>query len=985
MSGRTASAPGRRRAATWPGPGGALLLGWLAVTARAGDGPLSVDEALRAIETEPGLRVEIVAAEPEVIDPVAMAFDERGVLFVVEGRGYPTREGHGVIAVLSDPDRDGQYAREGEFATGLRFPTGLLPWRGGLYVTDAPDLFYLEDRDGDGRAETRRVVLTGFATDRSTQLRVNDPTLGPDGWIWLAGGLSGGKVRAPGAPGLSPVDLSGMDLRFDPCSGAFETVDGKSQYGLSFDDFGRRFICMNRVQAQHVVIESSVLARNPRLAFSDTVENLPEERVEDLLRGQNAAARIFPISDNITTADSHAGTFSAACAVTVWRGGALPSRYDGHVLSCDPTGNLVHHDELVPRGATFVARRSRDHRELLASSDNWFRPVYLASGPDGALYVCDMYRKVIEHPDYLPEEIRRRTDFESGRDRGRIYRIAIGGARPGPKPPPRRTGDVVELVKALSSPEGWRRETARRLLIEGLGDDRERSGDILTALRAPGEDPAATAAARSAALRLLDRGGALRGEDLLGPLASPHAGVREAALDLARGRTDGNAQLAQAVLGRATDEAARVRFACARVLVDGPRDERTVSALVEIAVRGCEDRWTRAVVLAAAHGIEPELLARWIRVAASAGGRRGESGGALELTRELARAAAAWPGRALDVLRRELARPGAPSALLIGLVNGLSRGGLPRERMNSIGEPALAALADAARQAARTDDGGAGGRRVAAVEFLGVLTHPEDRGLLVAMIGSAAPPEVQVAAVRSLRRYAARTDTARELLARWSAAPVAVREAILGAFLSVEAFAPALLDAMDRGEVAPTALGAGARERLLAHGVEGVRLRARRLLEGAVAERDAVFARFRPAASMSGETRRGREIFRERCAPCHQLDREGVRLGPDLLGMRNQPKEVILLHVLVPNHEIAPGFNASVVVTRRGEVLTGLVVSETPTSLTLRMQGGEERAVLRGEILRRSVAAVSLMPDGLEEDLALQDVADLLAYLRGEG
>ena len=161
---------------------------------------------------------------------------------------------------------------------------------------------------------------------------------------------------------------------------------------------------------------------------------MPESVEPEPLKGHGVAARIFPISHNFTTADSHAGTFTAACSVFVNRGTALPPEFYGNVFSCDPAGNLVHRDLLVPNGATFIARRARPAIEPVASSDDWFRPVYLANGPDGALYICDMYRRTIEHPIYLPEEIRKRTNFDGGKEQGRIYRVTgENGRRSGGK------------------------------------------------------------------------------------------------------------------------------------------------------------------------------------------------------------------------------------------------------------------------------------------------------------------------------------------------------------------------------------------------------------------------------------------------------------------------------------------------------------------------------------------------------------------------
>src|SRR5207248_3472379 len=146
------------------------------------------------------------------------------------------------------------------------------------------------------------------------------------------------------------------------------------------------------------------------------------QQVEDI-PDHGAACRLYPLSANITTAAFHTGFITSACGVTIYEGSALPEEYRGNSFTCEPAGNLVHRDVLVPDGVTFIAKRAYPTNEFLASPDNWFRPVNLANGPDGALYVCDMYRKTIEHPEYLPEATRKVTDFESGKSMGRIYRI----------------------------------------------------------------------------------------------------------------------------------------------------------------------------------------------------------------------------------------------------------------------------------------------------------------------------------------------------------------------------------------------------------------------------------------------------------------------------------------------------------------------------------------------------------------------------------
>ncbi len=795
----------------------AFRLAALAVsTAKA---QLSPDDALKAFEVADGLRVELVAAEPLVESPCAMAFDERGRLFVAENRGYPNTANppQGRIALLEDTDADGRMDQRTVFADGLTFPNGVMPWRGGVIVTCAPDVLFFKDTDGDGKADEKRVLLTGFATSGSTQLRVNCPTLGPDGWIYFAAGLSGGDITSPEHPDRPALKMT-TDLRWNPQTGDIENTDGRSQYGMSFDDFGRRFICMNRVPVQHVVLSAKVLARNPNLAFSETVQDCNERSVKTGLRGGGDGVRLFPISSNITTADSHAGSFSAACAITIWRGGALPEKYRGCAFTCDPTGNLVHVDRLEARGATFAAvpMFEKERREFLASRDDWHRPVFLTSGPDGALYVCDMYRKTIEHPDYLPEEIRKRTDFESGKEMGRIWRV----------------------IATQSSASDRQTSVVKR------------GNDILTTVISLGD-----------------------------------AQTRDALESLAE---------AAATLG--------------------------------------DDRWMRAAIFSGVGGREVEFL---------------------------------------HALEKRAAFPVVVHAILD--LRNVDAGELSKRVVEKAGE--------AIRDASLPNE-----ERVAFAQLLAHSSWEEAADPLRSVFSQDSDDSLCSAAVASLVALDA-ARAAALLLAResWQGFRPAVRESIVAALISRETSAAAIVAAMESGAFPPNMLSLQRRAFFLKHKDPAIRERAEKLFGKAIAgDRMKAFEEVKVALTLTAHAEHGREVFKTLCATCHRLDREGYAVGPDLFDIRNQPKESILFHIVVPEAEVAPAFAPYLIETKDGRTLGGILASETATSLTLRMPLGVEQTILRTNVARLEATPGSLMPAGLEAAMPRQDLADLLGYLKGE-
>src|SRR5262245_10217720 len=467
---------------------GIVLLGVTYVlaadTPTAAPGPRSPREELATFRTLPGFRVELVACEPDVVDPVAMAFDEQGRIFVAEMRGYPNAGRalgditSGKIKCLTDRDGDGYYETSTTYAEGLRVPTSVMPSKGGLLVANAPDLLYLEDSDGDGRADKRRVLYTGFGLENIQQL-LNSLQWGQDNWVYGCAGSNGGTITCPEKPDMPPVVLRSRGIRFHPdVPGSLEPTSGGGQYGLTEDAFGRWFTATNSQHLRHIVVPEHYLRRNPYLSVPAVTLDIPDH---------GAACKVFRISPfepwrverttrrladpryaNWPASEKVPGGFiTSGCSPVVYAADRFPPEFRGNTFVCDPANNLIHRDRLEPAGATFVAKRADENCEFLASTDNWFRPTWISLGPDGALYVLDFYREAIETPLSLPDDIKAKMNLES-QGRGRIWRIAPDGlaaTRSGARFDLRKTSSA-ELVAKLGAQNSWWRFTAQRLLVE---------------------------------------------------------------------------------------------------------------------------------------------------------------------------------------------------------------------------------------------------------------------------------------------------------------------------------------------------------------------------------------------------------------------------------------------------------------------------------------------------------------------------------------
>jgi putative membrane-bound dehydrogenase-like protein len=958
--------------------------------------PLSPADERATFSVPAGFRVELVASEPNVIDPVAMAFDERGRIFVAEMRGYPNGGvgtgfiTSGRIKVLEDRDGDGFYETSSVYAEGLRFPTGLMPWRDGLLVANAPDLIYLEKK---GDKVERRVLYTGFDVANIQQL-LNSLQWGLDNWVHACAGGAGGLISSPEKPSFPPVSLRGRGIRFRPDTpGSLEPTSGGGQYGLTPDEWERWFVATNSQHLRHIILPDAYLRRNASLAVRAVTLDIPEHgaackvfrkspfeawRVERTTRRAGSPdAKRFPSTELVP-----GGYVTSGCSPLYYAADLLPADYRGSVLVCDPANNVILRDVLAPKGATFSARRGHADCEFLASTDNWFRPVHLTLGPDGAIYVLDFYREVIETPLSLPDDIKKRLNLES-RARGRIWRITTAPA--GTKPPrvALDRADAAQLVAHLADGNLWWRLTAQRLLFQR--QDR--------AAVAPLEKLAAgspSAVARAHALWTLDGLNALKGDQILDALKDGEAGVREQALRLAEPHLFGSKMLREAVVALVDDPSPRVRFQLAFTLgfVDSPA---AVAAMAALARRPDTDSWTQTALLSSASKRAGGLLRRLIDDPAfmrdATASRLAFLGqlAALVGTRGVDAELAATLGR-LGEAGKELTP--LQIALLDGLGQGLANSGRP---LSSLWEKPPPALAQAVRKAkllfARaavqaTDEKRAPATRARAVQLLGRGPFAPLAEAAPALLSTRQPPAVQLAAVRALSAHA-RPEVSGLLLQAWSGVSPAIRREIAEALFARSERLADLVTALEKKQVLAAHIEPVRLAQLRKLPDAKLRARALKVLAKQVApERRKVVEDYRAALDLKGDAERGKKAFAKTCAACHRLENVGVQVGADLLSaLRNKTSEQLLIDVLDPSREVDPRYLAYQVTTRRGQILTGVIAAETAASLTLRRGEGAEDVVLRSQIESIESTGKSLMPENLETQLTKQDLADVIAYL----
>ncbi|MBU6172476.1 MAG: c-type cytochrome, partial [Planctomycetes bacterium] len=960
---------------------------------------LEPQDALKSFRVADGFELQLIASEPLVCDPVAIDFDERGRAYVAEMRDYPYTDPKndlpfseskndlplGRIRLLTDTDGDGVYDQSSIFAEDLSWPSGIAVSRGGVFVAATPDVWYLKDNDGDGKADERQKVMTGFRK-YNVQALINNLKFGMDHKLYCAGSSNGGNISHVAFEKNKPITLKTQDFRFDTKTSLFEPLAGGGRFGNTFNDWGDRFICNIRNPIRHIVVPDEWTIRIPRMIAPSLVHDVAtsgdtipvyrrspaeEWRIENAQRLRQATETPSPKSESVA-----AGYMTSASGLTIYRGSAYPPEMYGQAFLCESAGNLIHRQRMNPHGITFQSERIDIHSEFVASMDNWFRPVNLVNAPDGTLHVADMYRETIEHPWSMPDDIKAKLDLRNGMDRGRIYRIAPHGFRM-PIIPDMGQFPSADLVASLSHPDSWRRETAHRLIFE------RQDTSTIPLLRAnlrdhrPAAFPDFQAMGRLLALWSLQGSGELSVDDISIAFRDPHPSVRRHALRLA--------SLHRSALPEwmASDIDLGVRTEYAWALSSTQALSR-IESLETLCGHDLSDAWLRDAIATAAQGIELELISRLVQKPSS-------SEDQVSILQTLASEFSKGSNDEQVVRLLQAAKQStnfrSQNALLQGCGKGLRATSLPRTFESlSLGEELRSWIASVLSQGIKdlSDPQTPIAIRSAAIEILQHARFDEVRTILTEQLSIAHPTPLQVLAVRVLASFR-EPEVTQELVKAYKRLSPEARTEVLVA-MSRSDRVPQLLDAMESEQIQFNDLPFAQRSQLLRSTNAGWKSRAVHLAtqEKSSSRSEVVREMENAMESLHGTVARGAAVFERTCSQCHRRNGIGIDLGPPLETVQHRSPGELLVAILDPSREVLPNYQEYAALLHSGTVITGVIAEESNDSITLTRAGSIQQRIPRSDIETVINSERSIMPEGLEKSITPQEMADLLAFLRAQ-
>lgn len=1002
-------------------------------------GPTAPKKAAAKITVHPDFNLNLVAAEPLIEKPISLDWDAQGRLWIAETPEYPNgrklaaskddsqienRPARDRISILEDSNRDGVMDKKSVFFDGLELVTSFVFHRDGVIVSQAPDIYWLRDIDGDGKAEKKETLYTGFGT-RDTHAVISNMRWSLDGWIYATLGYSGGSIKS----GDGKKDFGGLSsgvIRFKPDGSAMEQVSSKggNTWGLDFAPDGELFFSQaNGNHINHVVMTESALARG-KVGGTTSFKTIEDH---------NRSFPIRPYDKQAYVQIDVVGGFTAASGCTIYNGGAWPGEWNYNHFVSEPTVNLVHRDILKPDGATYLATKDRE-AEFIASTDLWFRPIHHRVGPDGALYVLDFYNQAVVHNDTRgPQHGANNAAVRPDRDHyfGRIWRAQHKAAKKFEIPNLAKTS-LTNLFKALEHPSGWVRDTALRLLSESENKP-EWKTHFVKSLAEGSASPDYARVSELWAWRQIVTGwgknmmsdyiSVFLRNDLLMALKDRSPAVRKTALQILvedKKYIGSGYGFTTNVINVLQDSDDRVRLYAILVLgdfyqlarEDWQKADATQSVEAVISVYPeLKNPWLES----AAVGFGAEAPLEFINVSLDSKNSEGLKSLVAELSNQIgnkqdaklaaqllemlaAKSASADSLKQISLenlaktLKPETAPPwsselqtafqtllasknSAVTAATLPLLSRWDKNGAMAAEVKSFLPKLFASLNDPNQP----DE-----QREQAVKSLLSLrsVNPEILPAIAKIVGSHSSIALQQRVIDLLGGLGDK-EAGNFLVEAYLRVPSELQEIIFAQIVRRADWSLALVDAIKNGKINLGAFSPAAIHRLRTHGDAKVAQSASAVIEqlrGPEAkEKNALIAKFTPLVEKSGNTENGHKIFTANCAVCHKFQGEGKEVAPDLTGMGVHGAAELLVHILDPNRVVEPNFISYSIETADDQSLDGIIATENKKAVVLRNATGDFE-IARKDIKSQRSTGRSLMPEGFEA-LGEESLRDLLTYL----
>ncbi len=972
-------------------------------------------EAQKKFVVPEGFEARLFAAEPDVINPVAMTWDERGRLWVVELFEYPKGAAPGTkprdcIKILEDADNDGRADKVTVFADGLNLATGILIGNGGVYVGEAPNLIFLQDTNHDDKVDTRTVLLTGFGLEDRHEL-LNGFTWGPDGWLYMTHGVfTHSKVKIPEAtePG---IEMNAAVARYHPRTKKFEVfAEGTSNpWGVDFDAAGNAFVSACVIDHLFHMAPGGIYQRQSGVPKNPYAYELLPSIVD------------------------HKHYMAAYCGICVYQGDNFPAEYQGRVFMGNIHQNAINHDRLIPNGSSFKAVAEKD---FLTTSDGWFMPVSEQVGPDGALWIADWYDKYPCYQNALadPEGV--------DRERGRIWRVVYVGKEKGKTIPPRPDTKMdlsrlaePQLISLLQHQNVWQRRTAQRIFIERVQhSDHFSVGPLFSIMN--GREPRLLTQGypplgievRLAAFWIVHQIGerltpstyslwkptqASKSDGFVNLTAARHIGERrdsspEALHKLERIASDANPSVRLAVATAVRQLVSSSLTIDSDIKPDAPVG-KIISALIKSSADGKDPLlpfmiWMAWEPLVAQH-LKPAL--DWLAENGAATKPLSEKLTYKVMRRICDTAQTTNMNHAVEFLTTIASKDANLTlAALNGLIEGQKGQTLPPKtntkalfaKLNAVTDAQLKERAlrlgalwgdPAAMRAiiARVNDTHLSNEeRIAAIGLARTIKGDAAREAMFKIIAQDQPQPLLREAIQALGEIGG-DSVAGVLLASWNQLSLSARNTAADVLASRSAWATALLSAVATNAIRATELPVTAIRSLAESRDAAVRERAvqviGRVRRSAGDKQQIVSQKRRMIQNPDNpppDLQAGREVAKKVCLVCHKFNGEGADVGPDLTGVGRSSLDSLLINIIDPNLVVGKGYENILIETKDDRMVTGRLIEDTPTHLKVLSIGPREETVARKDIASMQVSELSVMPEGLEQ-MPDKDFRDLVAYI----